>query len=64
VQALPSHQQHEEEEEEQDRLSASLMEVDEVASDYGNSQHGVGNENGAVYANGNSWHARNGSLSV
>jgi len=65
AQALSSHQQEEEEEvEDQDRLSASLMEVDEIASDYGNSQHGVGNENGAAYANGNSWHARDGSLSV
>ena len=62
--ALPSHQLHEEEEEDQGRLSASLMEVDELASDYGNSQHGIGNENGAGAAYGNSWHARDGSLSV
>jgi hypothetical protein len=40
------------------------MEVDELASDYGNSQHGIGNENGAGAAYGNSWHARDGSLSV
>lgn len=64
---LPPYQQQQQQQEDEDRLSASLMEVDELASDYGNSQHGNSDEsNGAANANANrnSRNSRDVTLSV